>query len=206
MGCPPESLRLELTTTEEDRQSADGVWQRLGLRTDGRVMLMNSSGAYGAAKLWPVEYFARLARLVVDQLNYDVLVLCGPNERHIAREIAAQSGRRQVASMAEQPMDLGTSKACIERGRMMVSTDSGPRHVAAALGKPVVTLFGPMLPVWSENPTQQATNLVLDLKCIGCRKRTCPLGHHDCMRKLSVERVYEEVVKLLKTEKATVAA
>ena len=88
----------------------------------------------------------------------------------------------------------------------MVSTDSGPRHVGAALGLPLVTLFGPMLPVWSENPTQRATNLVLDLDCIGCRRRTCPLGHHDCMRKLSVEKVYAEVVRLLEEEGQSVAA
>ena len=78
-------------------------------------------------------------------------------------------------------MDLGTAKACIHRCRLMVSTDSGPRRVAAAFGLPVVTMFGPMLPIWSENPTQQAANLLLDLNCIGCHKRVCPLGHHRCL-------------------------
>ena len=99
--------------------------------------------------------------------------------------------------MADQPLDLGTAKACISRSRMIVSTDSGPRHVAAALGKPLLTLFGPMLPVWSENPTQQAVNMVLDLDCIGCRKRVCPFGHHRCMRDLTVDMVYAEVAGLL---------
>lgn len=198
MGCPPESPRLELATTAVDEESAEGVWQRLDLRRDGRVVLLNSSGAFGAAKLWPVEHFGQLARLIVDRLDHDVLVLCGPKEREIARAIVSQADHLRVMSMAEQPMDLGTSKACIRRGRLMVSTDSGPRHVAAALGRPVITLFGPMLPVWSENPTQQAVNLVLDLACIGCGKRVCPLAHHDCMRKLSVSQVYSEVVKLLR--------
>jgi heptosyltransferase-2 len=88
----------------------------------------------------------------------------------------------------------------------MVSTDSGPRHVAAAFGRPVVTLFGPLLPVWSENPTQRAVNLCLDLDCIGCRKRVCPLGHHECMRGLSVDMVYAEVVKLLEESTSVKAA
>jgi heptosyltransferase-2 len=200
VGCPPEEPRLELATTPADERSAAEVWRRLGLRSDGRVVLLNSSGAFGAAKLWPVEHFARLARRIVDRLDHDVLVVCGPKEREIARRIVAQAGRPRVFSMAAAPMDLGTSKACIRRGRLMVSTDSGPRHVAAALGRPVITLFGPMPPVWSENPTQRAVNLVLDLDCIGCRKRVCPLGHHDCMRKLSVSMVYAEVVKLLEEE------
>ena len=169
---------------EADERSADAVFERLGLRGDGRVVALNSSGAYGGSKLWPVEYFAELARRIVAELDHDVLVFCGPKERDIARRIVGLSASGRVFSMADQPMDLGTAKACIRRCRLMVSTDSGPRHVAAALGLPLVTLFGPMLPVWSENPTQRAINLVLDLDCIGCHQRVCPLGHHRCMRRL----------------------
>jgi heptosyltransferase-2 len=197
VGCGDESLRLELATVEADQRSADGVFERLGLSGDGRMVAMNSSGAYGAAKLWPVEHFGRLAQRIVDELNHDVLVTCGPKEREIARAVVRLADRPRVVSMADQPMDLGTAKACIRRCRLMVSTDSGPRHVAAAFGLPVVTMFGPMLPVWSENPTQQAANLLLDLDCIGCHKRVCPLGHHRCMRDLSVETVFAAAGRLL---------
>jgi heptosyltransferase-2 len=190
IGCGEESPRLELATVEADERSADGVFQRLGLTAAGRVVAMNSSGAYGAAKLWPVEHFGRLAQRVVDELDYDVLVTCGPKEREIARSVVRLADRSRVVSMVDQPMDLGTAKACIHRCRLMVSTDSGPRHVAAAFGLPVVTMFGPMLPIWSENPTQRAVNLLLDLDCIGCHQRACPLGHHRCMRELTVEMVF----------------
>jgi heptosyltransferase II len=124
-----------------------------------------------------------------------VLVFCGPKEREIARDVVRLADSPRVFSMADQPLDLGTAKACLRRTRLMVSTDSGPRHVAAAFGKPLVTMLGPMLPVWSENPTQRARNLVLDLDCIGCHKRACPLGHHRCMRDLSVEMVFAAVVE-----------
>ena len=193
VGCDEESPRLELATVASDERSADAVFARLDLRGDGRVVAINSSGAYGGSKLWPVEYFAELARRIVVELGDDVLVICGPKEREIARRIVELSGQSRVFSMAEQPMDLGTSKACIRRCRLMVSTDSGPRHIAAAFGLPVVTLFGPMLPVWSENPTQKAVNLVLDLDCIGCHKRVCPLGHHRCMRDMTVEQVFTAI-------------
>lgn len=197
VGCGDESPRLELTTVEADERSADTVFKQLGLRGDGRVIAINSSGAYGGSKLWPVEYFAELARRIVVELDHDVLAICGPKERDIVREIVRLSGSERVFSMADAPMDLGTSKACIRRCRLMVSTDSGPRHVAAALGLPVVTMFGPMLPVWSENPTQRAVNLTLDLDCIGCHKRVCPLGHHRCMRDLTVDRVFAAVTSLM---------
>ena len=197
VGCKDLSQQLELTTVDGDERSADEVFSRLGLRNDRQVIALNSSGAYGGSKLWPVEYFAELAGRVVRELDHDVLVMCGPKERDIAREIVKQSNCAHVVSMADQPMDLGTAKACIRRCRLMVSTDSGPRHVAAALGLPLVTVFGPMLPVWSENPTQRAVNLVLNLPCIGCHKRICPLKHHRCMRDLTVERVFAAVGELL---------
>jgi heptosyltransferase II len=197
LGCGEESRRLELATVEADERSADGVFARLGLPGDGRVVALNSSGAYGGSKLWPVEYFAALARRIVDDLGHNALVFCGPKERDIARQIVGMAGSPRVVSMADQPMDLGTAKACMRHCRLMVSTDSGPRHVAAAFGLPVVTLFGPMLPVWSENPTQRAVNLMLDLDCIGCHKRVCPLGHHRCMRDLTVEMVFQAVETLL---------
>ncbi len=200
LGCGQESPRLELATVEADERSADRVFERLGLRGDGRVVAFNSSGAYGAAKLWPVEYFGQLARRVVAQLDHDVLVMCGPKEREIAAEVVRLAGSPRVFSMADQPLDLGTAKACIRRCRLMVSTDSGPRHVAAAFGLPVVTLFGPMLPIWSENPTQRADNLMLDLECIGCHRRICPLKHHRCMRDLTVEMVFKAVLKLMRDE------
>ena len=76
-----------------DEQSADGVFGRLGLRGDGRVAALNSSGAYGGSKLWPVEYFGELARRIVGELDHDVLVICGPKERDIAREIVRLAGR-----------------------------------------------------------------------------------------------------------------
>jgi len=206
VGCPPESPRLELATTAEDERSADLVWKRLGLRDDGRVVMLNCSGAYGGAKLWPVEHFARLARLVVQRLDRDVLVMCGPGEREVARDIVQQSGAERVFSMADQPLGLGTAKACIRRGGLMVSTDSGPKHVAAALDKPLVGLHGPFLPEQSYNPTQRAERLILDLDCAGCGKRVCPLGHHRCMRDLDVETVYAAAVRLLEQERKSRAA
>jgi heptosyltransferase-2 len=206
LGCPKESPCLELTTVARDERSADGVWRRLGLRTDGRVVLLNSSGAYGGSKLWPVEHFGDLARRVVEELGHDVLVMCGPKEREIARAVVRCAGCEGVFSMADQPLDLGTAKACMRLGRLMVSTDSGPRHVAAALGKPLITLYGPLMPIWGANPTQRAIDLHLDLDCIGCRKRVCPLGHHKCMQDLPVGWVFAEVERLIEEDRGAKAA
>jgi heptosyltransferase II len=196
VGCPAESPRLELVVTPAEEQLADTVWHTFGLQAD-RVIALNSSGAYGAAKLWPVEHFAALGRRIVDELGYDVLVVCGPQERDIARAIVAQSGSPRVFSLADAPVGIPLSKACLRRCVLAVSTDSGPRHIAAAFGRPVITLLGPTRPIWIENPTVRGVNLQLDLPCSGCYQRTCPEGHHRCMRELSVEMVFDAVQQMI---------
>jgi heptosyltransferase-2 len=204
-GCPPEPPRLELATTADEESQADAAWQALGLRSDGRVIALNSSGAYGAAKLWPVEHFAALARQIAENDDHDVLVVCGPQERDIGRAIAVAAAHPRVVSLADQPLGLGLTKACLRRCRLTVSSDSGPRHVAAAFGRPVVTLLGPTTPIWIENPLVRAVNLQLPLDCAGCYARKCPLGHHRCMRDLTPEMVHAAVAQLLADEAALAA-
>jgi heptosyltransferase-2 len=199
LGCGRESPRLQLAVTAAEEQSADAVFRRLGLRRDGRLVLLNAGSAVGSARLWPVEYFGRLAHRLTTQYDHDVLVMCGPKERTIANDIRKHSNSPRVFSMADQPLDFGTAKACIRRGRLMISTDSGPRHVAAALEKPVITFYGPTPPVWSKNPTQRAINLSLDLDCIACGKRVCPLEYHRCMRELTVDMAFAAVIKMLES-------
>jgi heptosyltransferase-2 len=197
LGAPEESPKMELTTTERDELAADRIWRSLGLRSDGRVIAFNSSGAFGAAKLWPDEYFAELARRIVTELEYDILILCGPQEQERARKIMDVAKSPRVFTVAEQQPSIGLSKACVRRSRLLVTTDSGPRHFAAAFDVPVVSLFGPTHMRWSDTHYDKETNLQIPVDCGPCQQRTCPLGHHKCMRDLSVEQVYQAGCKAL---------
>ncbi len=205
-GCDTESPRLELATTFDDERSAAAVWRRLALPDGNRVVVFNSGGAFGAAKLWPTEYFAELARRVAVELGYHVLVVCGPSERRVATGIVAQAKHPQVKSLAEEPLSIGLTKACIRRSRLMVTTDSGPRHFAAAFDVPVVTLFGPTHIAWSENHYARATHLQQEVPCGPCQQRICPLRHHFCMRELSVDRVFTTVAAQLTESRPAKAA
>lgn len=196
LGCAPQQPQLELALSTADQQAAEAVWRQYYLRQD-RVVVLNCSGAFGAAKLWPVEHFAALAQRLASEADYDVLILCGPSERALAAQIEGQAAHPRVVSLARQPLSIGLSKACVRRARLMVSTDSGPRHFAVAFGVPVVTLFGPTHPAWVHNPTAQAIDLQVELPCLGCQQRTCPLGHHRCMQDLSVQQVFQSVQRVL---------
>jgi lipopolysaccharide heptosyltransferase II len=197
-GCLPESARLELATTPADEYAADAAWRRLGLPADGSVVVLNQGGAFGVTKHWPNEHFAALARRIALEQNMFVLFNCGPSERQVAREIAERAGDQRVVSLADvTELPIGLTKACIHRSRLVVTTDSGPRFLGVAFGKPVVTLFGPTDPRMTDTHYDRETCVSLSLECRPCMARVCPLGHHRCMRDLTVERVYAAVVQAL---------
>jgi heptosyltransferase-2 len=126
-----------------------------------------------------------------------VLVLCGPAERDLADRIAASAGRGAVRSLAGFPVSIGLTKACVRRAALLVSTDSGPRHFAAAFARPVVALFGPTHIAWTDTFYPREIHLQKPVPCGPCQQRTCPEGHHRCMVELTVDEVYSAAVSLI---------
>jgi heptosyltransferase II len=196
LGVFDPGYRMELFTIPADEMQADAVWDDLGLHKTPEIVGLNSSGAFGAAKLWPVEHFAELAQRLVDSRGCGVLVVCGPNERATAREIVRRADRPGVVSLADHNVSLGLTKASIRRLDLLVTTDSGPRHFAAAFDRPVVSLFGPTFIQWTETYFPKGINLQKQVPCGPCQLRVCPLDH-QCMRDLSVAEVLAASVDLL---------
>jgi heptosyltransferase-2 len=196
-GCPQPSRRMELFTTSRDEAAADEVWHGCGLGGYPEVVCLNPGAAFGAAKCWPLAHFAVLARELADRRGCGVLVLCGPNERDMADRIAALARRPAVHSLGDFPVSLGLTKACVRRANLLVTTDSGPRHFAAAFDRPVVTLFGPTHIAWTETYHAKAVHLQIPVDCGPCQKRVCPLSHHRCMEELTPAKVFAAASQLL---------
>ncbi len=196
LGCPVPSRRLELFTTTRDEAAAHAVWHNSGLSDCAEVICLNPGAAFGAAKHWPAEHFSALARMLADQRGSGVLVLCGPSERDLARQIALRANRPRVTSLADQPLSLGLTKACVRRCDLLITTDSGPRHFAAAFDRPVVTLFGPTHIAWTETYHPRAVHLQRQVPCGPCQRRVCPLDHR-CMKELLPADVFAAAGRLL---------
>jgi heptosyltransferase-2 len=188
--------RMELFTTPRDEAGADAVWRRHKLTYFPKIVCLNPGAAFGAAKQWPSDYFAALARDLANREGCGVLVLCGPAERDLAREIAALARHPSVYSIADVPLSLGLTKACVRRADLLVTTDSGPRHFAAAFNRPVITLFGPTHIAWTETYHPLAVHLQMKVECGPCQLRVCPLDHR-CMRLLAPAEVYQAAASLL---------
>jgi heptosyltransferase-2 len=204
-GCTVRSGRMELFTTPRDEALADDVWQEFALYRHGEVVCLNPGAAFGAAKLWPAQYFVRLARDLAERRGAGVLVLCGPAERELARRIADLADHPSVHSLADARVCIGLTKACIRRADLLVSTDSGPRHFAAAFDRPVVALFGPTHIAWTDTFFANEMQLQKSVPCGPCQQRTCHLDHR-CMTSLTPEEVFAAAITLLQCAKAAPAA
>ena len=144
--------------------------------------------------MYPPQRIALAVRAIRERHSVLPLVLCGPGEEPLAKATASAIGGEHI-STHEAPPSLGELKALLERSAVLLTSDAGPRHVAEAMGVPVVTWIGPTDPRWSAH--SEATVLRNEsLSCLGCHLKTCPIGH-PCMQDLDPVRVADAASALL---------
>ncbi len=149
-------LPMELVVTEQEEAARHAVLERAGVNRDAPRVILNPGGN-NAAKRWPAERFAELAHHLVRAHGLTVLLNGSPGEADLLETIRAavpSDTRGQVASLATAGVTLGSLKAVIRGSRLMVTNDTGPRHIAAAFGVPLVSLFGPTDHRWTLIPTR----------------------------------------------------
>jgi heptosyltransferase-2 len=131
------------------------------------IALLNPGGN-DPAKRWPAERFAGLAEYLAHTRGVTVLVSGSPAERELTASIVSQAAglkpqaAGRIIDLARHQLTLGTLKAIIARCSVMVTNDTGPRHIAAAFGVPVVTLFGPTDHRWTTIPHNDEIRILAD--------------------------------------------
>lgn len=153
-------IRLELGLTPEQTQAGAALLDRAGLRPGEPYAVLNP-GANNPDKRWPADRFGAVAAHLAGTYGWPVLVNGGPGEADLCDAVLAAA--REVARPAEQPeprvvalprlgVSIGSMKSVVAGARVLVTNDTGPRHVAAAFGVPCVALFGPTDPRWTTLP------------------------------------------------------
>jgi len=188
LASPPPPLRHpRLSSTQAQQQS---VRHALGLPVDALPAVFCPGAEFGPAKRWPARHYAELARRLAAD-GQPVWLVGSGKDRALGEEIAklAQGAALNLCgrSTLEQALDL------IAGARLVVSNDSGLMHVAAALQRPLIALYGSSSPAYTPPLSSRAKILTLNAECSPCFKRVCPLGHFKCLEDLTPEMV----VKLL---------
>jgi heptosyltransferase-2 len=197
LGAEAPDPAMQLFTRPEDDARADDLLRRGGFDPLGgrQLVLINPGANFGDAKIWYAERFAAVADRCAREWGAAVAVTGAPKERKILDSVVAAT-REPIMDLTRLGLDLSLLKSVVRRASLMVTNDTGPRHIAAALGIPVVTIFGPTDPAWTEIDFAAERKVSVPVFCGPCQKKKCPLDHR-CMKLVTPEMVFEQAAGLL---------
>lgn len=195
LGIPIVERRVSMPCSAEDAAWADAVIAPLRA-TGRRIVALNPSGTW-QTKRWPLGKFAALADLLVREDGVLPLLLWGPGEESDIQEIETLMHER---AYRPPPSTLPQLAALLARCDAMISNDAGPMHIGAAVGIPVLGIFGPTNPLL-QGPFNPRSTWVRreDLECIACNKTSCAIGT-VCMTDLTVDAVADAYRSLANRE------
>jgi len=186
------------------------------------IILINPGAAYGSAKRWPTKYFAILIEMIIKDLNGSIIITGSTDEQKIVTEIISKVNLekisyRQILNLTGK-ISLREFISILSQVDIVVTNDSGPMHLAYAVGTPVVAIFGSTDPNLTGPPSYinlkgkdfpiiyefntEAKILWKKVSCSPCFERECPKGEAICLKKISAKEVFEEIKQLLPKKKA----
>ncbi len=191
----PDRREPELFPGAAERAEVKALLDEAGIT---RHFVVLAPGSQWATKRWP--FFPELARALAAEVP--LAVVGGPGDRADARAIRNALGTGVPLADGVGRLSLLASAELIRRARVLVSNDSAPVHLASAMGTPTVEIYGPTAPIFGFAARAAWSRIVEPdpLDCRPCHHHgppACPLGHHRCMREISISKVLAEVRALL---------
>jgi heptosyltransferase II len=177
-----------------DKSGQDAVIKKLGLSLSDKILVLCPGAEYGPSKCWPAEYFAKVAKAKIEQ-GWHVWLLGSGNDADMATPINEATGRQCHDFIGQT--SLTEAIDLMSLAHVVIANDSGLMHLAAALNKKVIAIYGSTSPEFAPPLCDKSEILSLSLPCAPCRKRVCPLypaGHPDnthCLTGIKPERILE---------------
>ena len=193
---PPPRLQV-------DPAQVAATVEEFGLDCQHRILALCPGAEYGESKQWPAWHYAQLAnRMIAD--GWRVWIFGSANDQVIAESILADIDGGKLTSVVHLAGKTSLAQAIdlMSRVSAVVSNDSGLMHVAAALQKPVVGIYGSTSPDFTPPLTSKVKLLATDIECRPCFKRECPFGHLKCLTQLSSARAISALQELVTDEQA----
>jgi len=174
---------------------------RFGLVSDKPILALCPGAEFGPAKCWPTEYYADIARRYLDR-GWQVALYGSANDQSVTGQIREQCEAHPLCFDLAGRTELAEAVDLLSLSTAVLSNDSGLMHIASALGRPVLVVYGATSASFTPPLSQRAQVIMPDIDCAPCFQRECPLGHHRCMRDTLPEQVAAKLDALL-TETGT---
>lgn len=185
-GFPRGSDQMELFMSDDCRRRGRALLDSLGVGDGGRLVALNPGASFGSSKLWNTSSFAAVGDAMVED-GARVMVLFGPGEEELAAEIRAKMKQATIDPTGTM-ISLDLLKPFFDRCDLVVTTDAGPRHVAAAMGCAIVCVIGPTDSRYSATNLERTRVIREEVDCAPCHLKTCPIDHR-CMERITPARV-----------------
>ncbi len=163
-------------------------------RPASRLFVLAPAAAYGPAKEWPADHYAKLIDLIADRFGGECVLIGAPAERARCEQIAAASNRGAI--VAAGAANIGEVIAMLSMADGFAGNDSGCMHLAGAIGIPTVGIFGSTSPARTAPLGPRVKVIYRQIECSPCLARTCRFGHYRCLTQVSAEEVAQTLEAL----------
>ncbi|MFQ5543197.1 MAG: lipopolysaccharide heptosyltransferase II [Nitrospiria bacterium] len=191
---PAKGPMPHLLVPAEERKAARTLLSSAGRRGSGPLIGINAGAAYGSAKRWSTDRFAAVADQLSEAFQAEIVLFGGPSE--VAISEAIQSKMQTSSIVLAGKTSVREMIASVSQCRLFITNDSGPMHIASALGVPQVAIFGPTKPEATFSRGKNDRMVQKKADCAPCRHRICPTDHR-CMEGVSPDTVFKEASRLL---------
>lgn len=190
------SPAFEMTASRERQDAARNILVENGCDLSKRVIALCPGSTNSRAKRWQAESYAALGDKLAKKFNANVVLIGGPDELDVSENVANLAECKPVILTGKTT--LAEAVGVLSISDLLVSNDTGPSHIAAALGTPTLVIFGPTNPKTTRPFPENAEIIRKDVDCSPCMLRDCPIDHR-CMTRISVDEVFEKASIVLKS-------
>ncbi|MEO8436609.1 MAG: lipopolysaccharide heptosyltransferase II [Pyrinomonadaceae bacterium] len=186
-----------IQVSTERLDAASDALRKMGIRDGHPIVALCPGSINSRAKRWPAERYAALADRLIEELDADVLLIGSAAEHDVSVEVAARMRRQPI--IATGATDLSGAVAMLSLVDLLITNDTGPAHIASALGRPTLVIFGPTNPL-TTRPLSSAGEIIRHPPvCAPCMLRDCPIDHR-CMTAVSPDEVFARAAGMLRIE------
>ncbi|HAL45444.1 MAG: lipopolysaccharide heptosyltransferase II [Planctomycetes bacterium GWF2_42_9] len=197
LGADTTNKQIELSVNENDKKDVREKFADK-IKADKPIVILVPGGAFGPSKMWAEENFAKTADFLIEKFSANVFVSVSPakKEIEIAEKICSLA-KHPIINLGKNPVSLGQLKALFSFADLVITNDTGPRHIAIALNRKLITMFGPNNPAWTANDYKDEVKIIGQAPCVPCDKPICKKDKHFCMESITAEMICQAAEKIL---------